>query len=329
MKYNPKFRYHDVPQVILKDYFNQLNRIKVIPEDEKFENRILRRKIRETLLRLQLILSRGKIGLSQVSLELYQCDFDNKTLDLAKKDASIKGKFETKENMTPPEIIKGIQEYLKNYGIKDWEVQLTDETDFYIRILSQKNMVFVSKRFNWDFCDFDNTLAHEIDGHVIRTVNARKQENLLFQKPLPFYIKTEEGLASFLGDYISTTADISRKHHALKYLAGHLSLTSSFRKVFDYLVDNGFTKDLAFQRTFRLKRGFEDTSVPGVFAKEAMYYEGMIEVKDFLDGGGNLKKLYAGKIGLTDLEYVPIPKGIIIPERLKDYLSKRKKAGAS
>ena len=44
------------------------------------------------------------------------------------------------------------------------------------------------------------------------------KENPLFQKPLPFYIKTEEGLASFLGDYISTTADISRKHHALNIL---------------------------------------------------------------------------------------------------------------
>ncbi len=320
--YNPKFKYPDFPQIMLRDYFNRLNQIKLIPEDEKFEDRVLRRKIKETLLRLQLILSRGKIDLSLVSLELYQCNFDNKTLDLAKKDASIKGKFESKESMTPPEIIKGIQEYLNNYDIKGWQVQLTDKTDFYIRILSQKRIVLVSKRFNWDFCDFDNTLAHEIDGHVIRAVNAQKQNNPLFQKPLPFYIKTEEGLASFLGDYISTTADISRKHHALKYLAGHLALTNSFRKVFDYLVDNGFTKDLAFQRTFRLKRGFENTSAPGVFAKEAMYYEGMIEVKDFLKSGGGVKKLYAGKIGLTDLEYIPIPKGIIVPERLKKFLNK-------
>jgi hypothetical protein len=133
--YNPKFRYSDIPRAKLRDYFNQLNRIKVAPEDEKFEDRILRRKVKETLLKLQLILSRGKVDLSHVSLELYQCDFDNKTLDLAKKDALIKGKFESKESMTPPEIVKGIQEYLKNYGIKSWQVQLTDETDLYIRIL--------------------------------------------------------------------------------------------------------------------------------------------------------------------------------------------------
>jgi hypothetical protein len=320
--YNPHFKYPGFPKNEAEDYYQQLSKLVGEENTATLEKLILSRKIKETVLKLKLVLSRGQQNLSQVSQELYQCHFDRQTLDLAKNDASIEGEFESMEDIEPPEIIEGIKKYLENYDINDWNVELSENTDFYIRIQSSKKNIIVSKRFNWDFCDFDNTLAHEIDGHVIRAVNAQKQENPLFQKPLPFYIKTEEGLASFLGDYISTTADISRKHHALKYLAGHLALTNSFRKVFNYLVDNGFTKDLAFQRTFRLKRGYEDTSAPGVFAKEAMYYEGMIEVKDFLDSGGEVKKLYAGKIGLTDLEYIPIPKEIIIPERLKDYLNK-------
>ncbi|OGV96833.1 hypothetical protein A2W24_03275 [Microgenomates group bacterium RBG_16_45_19] len=86
-----------------------------------------------------------------------------------------------------------------------------------------------SQEINWDFCDLDNTLAHEIDGHVVRAVNMSRQVKPLFQKPWPFYLKTEEGLASFLGDYLSPqTALISRKHHALKYLAGHWHLDEPF-----------------------------------------------------------------------------------------------------
>ena len=54
-----------------------------------------------------------------------------------------------------------------------------------------------------------------------------------------------------------------------------------------------------------------------------MYYQGMREVKAYLDQGGNLAKLYAGKFGLKDLQDVPIPENELIPERIKDYLGSR------
>jgi len=163
-------------------------------------------------------------------------------------------------------------------------------------------------------------LAHEIDGHVLRYLNSQHQENQLFRSPLPFYIKTEEGIASFLGDYCSVNGAITLKHHALKYLAGILAETSSFREVYTFLMDSGFTPDLAFQRTFRLKRGLMDTSQPGCFTKEALYYEGMIEVKTFIDKGGDLRKLFAAKICLDDVGLMPLLKQVLIPKRLQTYL---------
>lgn len=105
-------------------------------------------------------------------------------------------------------------------------------------------------------------------------------------------------------------------------MAGHLALKKPFNDVYKFFLENGFTKNLAFQRTFRLKRGFEDTSSPGCFAKEAVYYEGMIEVKNYLDKDGDVKKLFAGKVGFDDFEYVPVPKDVIIPSRLQTYLDK-------
>ena len=58
--------------------------------------------------------------------------------------------------------------------------------------------------------------------------------------------------------------------------------------------------------------------MPGCNAREAMYYEGMLEVKDYLDSGGNIQKLFAGKIGLDDIDQIPIPENQIIPERLTE-----------
>jgi hypothetical protein len=226
--------------------------------------------------------------------------------------------------MKPEDIVFELKKNLEAYGIRNWKVELTDLTDFYIRIEQARRLILVSKNFNWDFANFDNTLAHEIEGHVLRAVNMAKQKDPIFRQPLPFYIKTEEGLASFLGDYCSTTAEIARKHHAPKYIAGMIALKGTFIDVYRFFIKNGFTPELAFQRTFRLKRGFEDTSLYGVFAREAMYYEGMMEVKDYIDSQGDVKLLFSGKFGLDDLSLAPLLDKVIVPKRLYDYIDSRK-----
>ncbi len=321
--YNPKFLYPKLPINNLNKFLKKLKEIK-INFKKSTEDVILKRKIEEIILKIKLILSRGTQEMTEISSRLYECNFDKNTINNAKNDSRLKVTFEKQEDLDSYETIKKMKEYLEEYNITNWDVKISDKVDFYFRILTQEKTILVGKNINWDFCDLDNSLAHEIDCHVIRTINAQKQKNPIFRKPLPFYIKTEEGLASYLGDYHSSTNEISRKHHALKYLAGKLALKNSFSEVYKFLVKNGFTKDLAFQRTFRLKRGFEDTSTHGCFAKEAMYYEGMMEVKKFFDKGGDVRKIFAGKIGLKDIEYTPIPKGEIIPKRLIDFLQKSK-----
>lgn len=271
-----------------------------------------------------MLLARGTLAFSGISLRLYQCNFDKNTLSQAKKDAGIEGKFENLESLTAQQTVEAIKVYLhKTYGIIDWEIKVSELTDFYIRLETQQKCILVSKSINWDFCDLDNVLAHEIDTHLVRAINASLQQNLLFQKSLPFYLKTEEGLASYLGDYFSTSARLSRKHHALKYLAGYLALTNSFYKVYQFFIENGFTPPLAFRRTFRLKRGFIDTSMFGCYGREVMYYEGMLEVKNYLENDGDIKKLYAGKIGLKNVNIIPIPKNEIIPIRIKRFIKNK------
>ncbi len=317
---NPIFEYPEYDRNILTLVEEELLKIVVNPADS-LENWIVRRKITELQLEIELCKSRGSSKISTITRELYNCSFEKEYLKNAELDAASPLPFESKENKTAQEVVVGIQQYLEDYQIYDWNLELSEQTDFYFRVKASEKRILINKNFNWDFTDFDNMLAHEIDGHVIRAINASKQKNILLKKPLPFYIKTEEGLASFLGNYCSNTGEINRKHHALKYLAGHLAITSSFKEVFEFLCDHGFTPQLAFQRTFRLKRGFEDTSIEGCFAKEALYYEGMLEVRNFLLTGGDIKKLYSAKIGLEDLPFAQVPEDIIIPKRITQYLN--------
>jgi hypothetical protein len=318
--YNPHFIYPKFDKKTLLPVKAELSSIAQAGHDD-LEAWVFNQKIKELQLEIDVCLSRGASEISTATTKLYNCLFQEENLKKAKVDAASPLPFESKESKSPEEIVTGIKNYLAVYGVHDWQLELTTQSDFYFRVKASEKRLLISNNFNWDFTDFDNMLAHEIDGHVVRAINASKQTHPLLKKPLPFYIKTEEGLASFLGNYCSNTGEINRKHHALKYLAGHLALTSSFKEVFDFLCDHGFTPALAFQRTFRLKRGLENTSIPGCFAKEAMYYEGMLEVKNFLDNGGDIKKLYSGKVGLADIPYTQVPDDVIIPQRIKEYLT--------
>ncbi|MEI7579908.1 MAG: tyrosine/phenylalanine carboxypeptidase domain-containing protein [bacterium] len=313
---NPQLIYPEIPQEILTTKFVQTKELLKQNFSEEITEKIIFNKLKELELKLIMLLARDNQEYSNISLKLYQCDYDTKTLNQAKQDAKISADFSAKDTATPEKARQIINQYFLDNQIPNWHAEISDLHDFYFRIQAAENVILISREVNWDFCDLDCVMAHEIDGHIFRAINMKNQNDPLFSKPLPFYIKTEEGLASFLGDYLSTTSLVSRKHHALKYLAGKLAQTSSFREVFEFFCDHGFTKELAFRRTFRLKRGISDTSLPGVYGHEAMYYEGMLEVKNYLENGGDLKALYAGKAGIDDLSNVPISKEIMIPQRL-------------
>lgn len=316
-RYNPQIIYESYDTAALHVYLRYLDSLEV-PVEQTLESWVRRRKIEELRLQIQLFLTKDTDEYSTVTSKLYCCNFSSQALEQARKDASSTLSFISNETRTPQEVVTGITEYLNTMSIRDWSVELSGDTDYYFRVRSNDKQILIGKRFNWDFCDFDNMLAHEIDAHVVRAVNASRQTNPLLQTKLPFYVKTEEGLASYLGDYHSTTAEVSRKHHALKYLGGDLARKESFARVYEFLTDSGFTPDLAFQRTFRLKRGVSDTSMPGLYAKEAMYYEGMLMVKEYIERGGSLEKLYSGKVGLDDLEFTEIPTKQLIPPRVKN-----------
>ncbi|OGC44127.1 hypothetical protein A3J98_02265 [candidate division WS6 bacterium RIFOXYC1_FULL_33_10] len=75
----------------------------------------------------------------------------------------------------------------------------------------------------------------------------------------------------------------------------------------------------AFSVTYRVKRGLGDTSYPGIYCKDIVYFRGFRKVKKQLEKDKSLyEKLYAGKIDFKQCEWVDdglIPKAGIVPSK--------------
>lgn len=314
-KYNPQLNYRPFPKETFRRFEKELEHLKP-PNTHSFTSKIYKDKIKETKLKLKLFFSIGTTALTSTSSQLYGLKFGKKTLKTAYKDSLTCKTFKSENHPTRDETADAISGYLKKQNILGWKVKLSKRSDFYFQIFPKKKLIKIGKHINWEGADLEYFLAHEIDGHVIRTQNASLQKKKIFTGAFPFYIKTEEGLASYLGNYHSKNGKISRCNHAIRYLAGYFAKTHTFSQTYKFLLDYGFSPEPAFLKTFRLKRGFTDTSVPGVFAREAIYYEGMLDVKNYLDEGGDVRKLFAGKVGLSDCANIPVPKKQILPRRL-------------
>lgn len=312
--YNPVFDYPDMPVLFFKKGLLQLQEAKVMSADAALR-KIEKNRLKETKYKVKLLLARGDPEKITINSErLYQCKFNNRYVEMAR--TVLNDVRSSMENDTRPDKLRmAFVKYLKKYKIKNWRIIISKQKDFNIQVRYKHEKVRISEEANLGFASLDSLLAHEVDGHIIRAVNAAKQKSRVFQRPLPFYIKTEEGLACYLGDYLAKNGELSKKHHAIKYLGSYLALNSSFREVCEFFMDNGLSPDLAFQRAMRIKRGFTDTSQPGCNAREAIYWEGMMDIKRYLENGGSLKKLYSGKIGLQDIEYIPENEDVILPKR--------------
>ena len=57
---------------------------------------------------------------------------------------------------------------------------------------------------------------------------------------------------------------------------------------------------LAWGICLRIKRGLSKPGEPGVYAKDSVYLAGRNKVRAWLANGGDIRKLYVGKVGIED-----------------------------
>lgn len=161
--------------------------------------------------------------------------------------------------------------------------------------------------------DCDRLVVHEIESHLLQAHNGINLDILKhLNSSTTFRQKLfSEGLAVYNEYKTSNETQLSEIIYKLRLKAvmrSDLSFSSLFKYVNTFLPTN-----LAINITFRVKRGMSDTSLPGGYFKDSLYYLGYREIKNLIDDGKIPHEyFYLGKV--TDMEY----------NLLKDQLSNAK-----
>ena len=94
----------------------------------------------------------------------------------------------------------------------------------------------------------------------------------------------------------------------MEYVGSHLGVDGSLRDIYDYMREQGMSKELAWERAAHHKFGFVDTVRPGDILKPAMYYANELQI-DKLNSEEKLR-LFIGKINQQELANYPNYPGI-------------------
>lgn len=136
-------------------------------------------------------------------------------------------------------------------------------------------------------------LHHEIGTHVVTFHNGRAQPFQLLHTGTAHYEDLQEGLAVF-SEYLCNGLTAQRLHQvacrvlAIECLRNGASFVETHRLL---QKDYGLSVYAAFMMAMRLFRG-------GGFTKDVVYLRGLRELIGYLNGGGDVRSLYVGKIAL-------------------------------
>jgi len=314
--YNPQFEYK-------KFLFNAKNlhtRLKRIEFPETNMGLLWRKKADEIKRKLALLDARGTPEFTERSNALYPAP-DEALVERAM--AQIKTMPEnfpkTSKILTAKEAKKHFEKAIEDYGLKGWRVKLKDDL-VPDATAGKSNTIFIRTTAKFSRHRLKGTIAHEVETHAFTAMNGSLQPYRLFQRGLADYLMTEEGLAVY-NQGKTESSETGKKYWGASSVIGiSTAMKGSFADVYQVILKLGFGPTRAWSVALKAKRGLMDTSQPGAFTKDGVYFRGHQMIVDFVEEGGDLRDLYYGKINLEDLAVVKKIKGLKPPVYLPDYL---------
>jgi uncharacterized protein (TIGR02421 family) len=292
--YNPKFKYGSS----IRNYKRIEKHLLSLKTDDTVYGKLLKTKIKELHNMLNMIRSVGKKEFTKHSIKTYGKP-DKSLLDEANSILSS----DEEEVWNRYSRLSMTKKFMDNFALRnlDWKVKEKEMVAGATFNVKNKTL-FINSNRDYSENDVKRLVVHEIGTHIIRSENANKQGYKMFKFGFPGYLSTEEGLAAYNEFCAGLLTPRILKNYAGRVLANHLSLKSSFSAVYNHLLEK-FPKGDAWTLTLRAKRGLKDSSKPGAFTKDHLYLKGFLKVKKFAENGGDMRKLYVGKVGV---EHVPL-----------------------
>lgn len=320
-KYNPQLTYGATKEKHYRRVVEDLSEI-VVP-DGALGSLLERRRI-ELVAGAKAVLAIGTPQFAQHSAKVYAPPSPVSVREALRihKDHPQHLAFLEKAQLMRTETIDGqgaaaqFAAHLQHYRLP-WTVELQEQQTARVKvrrsgkILIRQDGVFNPKRIA-------DIMAHEIDVHVLRSMNAQQQPYLIFQRGTAGYLSTEEGLATLAKKTVSQFKYLCSA--ALYLVAVDLATKYSFVDTYAALRDLAVQPERAFNLTLRAKRGLSDTALPGAFCKDALYFSGTLAVGRFILKGGDVKKLYYGKIGVDDVKTLAKIPNLVAPRYLPDFV---------
>jgi len=172
---------------------------------------------------------------------------------------------------------------LHRAGLVDWSVEVPEHMVARMSVLGSRRQVRIRRDAVFSTPELRRLIVHEIGTHAFRWENANRQQLELLAVGSAGYLSTEEGLAAWHEREAGLSSQDVRRRYALRFLASRAGLDCGLRAVVDRLVDHTTVAE-AFDIAVRVKRGLVDTSVPGGFIKDQVYFGGLTEVHAYMAG---------------------------------------------
>ncbi len=318
--YNPFFTY-DPPRLPLDDIEARLLNLSI--EDSPMGT-LFQKKRHELLLRIALIRARGSArAFTEASVALFGRPTTTLLTAAAadlRRHASASAKTDPNDTLTAEEAAALFREALDRYALDNWKVSVREET--VARVTVGGSSVVLRGSATFAKASLRGLIAHEIETHVLTAENGAHQPFELFRRGCAHYLDTQEGLAIFNQNRFLPAGHEKRVGPARNMLGAAYALEHSFVETRRSLEEDlGYEPSKALSKAMELKRGLGDTAEPGGFTKGIVYERGLRAIEQYLAQGGDILRLYMGKIALEDLpllEQVPdLKPPVLLPEFLR------------
>lgn len=314
--YNPQFEYKSIGF----DPNNLYARLKRIELPDSPIGILWRKKIDEIKRKIELIEARGTDHFTAKSMHLYGAPDEEIYMEAMKEVEGMPTTFpEPKKILSTKEAKAVFEQAIEDYGLKGWKVKIKKEmvSD---AIAGKENSVMLREGATFAEDRLKGTLVHEIETHVFTAMNGAQQPYKIFQRGLADYLMTEEGLAVYNQEKTESNETEKKYWPASSVIGIWVAMHGSFADVYAEIVKLGFDMNRAWKVALKAKRGLADTSSPGAFTKDFVYFKGYKMIKEFVENGGDLKDLYYGKTNLKDIDLIKKVKGLKPPIFLPGYL---------
>jgi len=239
---------------------------------------------------------------------------------LDKYDVKISKKLDRGRQLNYEQIEKAFNVVFDSLGLDGWSVAPSKNISKNgIKVGIKRKQILVDENITKSEFKLKKTLIHEVGTHVLRSLNGFATGfPALGNANVSSYLDIEEGLATWNEESMGHLTDKWLKSKAGMVWAVYLGEELSFRQLYNVL-SSVFLKYFAWDITYRIKRGLGDTSYPGIYVKDIVYFRGFRKVKKILEKDPTMyEKLYAGKIDEKMTKWVDdglLPKPVIVPSK--------------